>query len=61
MKIKESEKIYKYFDLARDVEEYEDDFHTSCYWHAWYGLQRPRKESEGIGNQMNNRDHPRIV
>ena len=39
IKLKESEKKDKYFDLARELKktmEYEVDNHTNCDWNFWY-------------------------
>ena len=41
--MKESEKMGKYLDLAREVKkavEYEGDNDTICSWSAWNDLQR---------------------
>ena len=62
-KIKESEKRYKYLDLARKflkAEEDRGDDHTNCNWCAWNTPERLERKAGGIRNQRKNRDY-RIV
>ena len=58
LKIKESEKIDKYLDLARGLKKkamkYERGSYTSWLWNS---PQRLGKKSGGIGNLRENRDH----
>ena len=60
-KIKESEKIDKYLDLAREIKkamEHEDDNDTNWSWCLWNGPQRPGKKTGGSGNLRKNWDNP---
>ena len=57
VKMKESEKLDKYFDFARELKRYiKSDSDTTC-WCAWKSAQRPRKETRGTRNQWKNRNH----
>ena len=65
VKMKEGENIDKYLDLARELKEEVEtsDDDIDRVWCTWNSSQRLRKENEGIGNQMENRDssHQSIV
>ena len=55
MKIKESEKINKYMDLAWELKkqtvEHEGDSNTNCSWSTWNDPQKLAKEIREIENQ----------
>ena len=60
VKIKESEKRYKYIDLARELKtvEHEGDSDTNC---VWFTCDNPQRIGKGIGrirNQGTSIDHP---
>ena len=60
VKIKESENIDKYLDLARELKkvlEREHDGDTSCSWSPCNCPQKFEKETGGIGDQRKNQDH----
>ena len=60
-KIKESAKIYKRLDLAREIKnamEYEDDRDTNCNLCARNSPQRLVKKTGGIGNKEKNQNPP---
>ena len=50
VKIKESEKIDDYLDLARELKK---------QWNGFSRLQKLKKYTKGIGNQRKNQDHPK--
>ena len=58
--MKESEKIEKILDLARELKksvEHLGDDDSDCSWCTWNGLQNLGKRTGKIGNQRKNRDH----
>ena len=62
VKIKESEKIDKYLEFARELKKngvnHEDDDDTNCNWYTWDDPKRLWRKTEGIGNQRKNWHHP---
>ena len=60
VKRKESKKIDKYLDLARELKKLHDMnvTDTNCHWSPWNGCQRPRKENWRIGDQRKIRNYP---
>ena len=54
MKIKDHQKLNKYWILP----EYERGCDNNCSWISGNSPRRPGKETEGNGNQRNNRYHP---
>ena len=61
VKIKESEKINKYLDLAREfffLMEYEGDSDTNCGWCTWNSPLWLGKNIVITGNQRNNQENP---
>ena len=61
VKIKESKKVHKYLDLARELKkavEHEGDGDTNCNWCTWNDPQRLRRNTGRIGNERKNEDHP---
>ena len=61
VKIKESEKRYKYLDLARELKknmEYEGDDDTNCGWCTWGNPKRIGKGTGRLGNKRTSGDHP---
>ena len=59
VKIKESEKIDKYLDLAWELKtaEYTGDSDTNNNWCVWNGLQRIEKGIGMVGDRRKNRDY----
>ena len=63
VKIKESEKMNKSFNLAREMKkavEDESNGDTNSMWCPWSGPRRPEKETGETEDQRKNRDHPDI-
>ena len=59
--LKESEKIDKYLDLARELKktiEYVSDGDTNCNWCAQYCHQRISRGTGELGNKRTSGDHP---
>ena len=57
VKIKESKKIDKYQDLARELNKLWNtggDYDINCSWCTWNSLQRPGKENRGIEDERKN-------
>ena len=60
VKLKESEKKDKYFDLAREREktvERENDDYTNDNWCSWYSYQRVDTGTEELGNKRMSGHH----
>ena len=55
VKLKESEKKYKYIDFTK---EHESDGDTNCNWCARYSHQRIGVGTGGLGNERTSGDHP---
>ena len=55
LKIKESEKIDKYLDLAEQTVKHEGDSDTNFSWYTWIGPDGLVKQ---IRDQRKNRKHP---
>ena len=62
VKLKESEKRYKWLDLAREQKkktmELESDSDTNCNWCVRYSHHRIGSGSGGLGNKRTCGDHP---
>ena len=61
MNLKESEKKYKYLDLARESKktmEHESDDCTNCDWCFWHSNYRIIKGRGGFGSWRPSGDHP---
>ena len=62
IKPKESEKKYKYLDLARELKKktlgHKSDDDTNCNWFSWYSHQRIGKKTIGLKNKRKGRDNP---
>ena len=62
IKLKESEKRGKYFDLARELKkktmEHEGDGDTNCSWGLQYSHQRIDKVAGGLQNKRMSENHP---
>ena len=61
VKLKESEKRYKYVDLARELKNtmtHESDGDTNSKWRVRYSHQRFGTRTGGLGNCRTNGDHP---
>ena len=60
VKIKESKKIDKYLDLAREKKavKHEGDVDINCIWCTWNGCKRFGKKTGVTRNQRANWDHP---
>ena len=64
VKIKNSKKIEKCLNLARELKktvEYEGDDDTNCSWRARNDPQEPWEETGGTGNRLENWNHSSIV
>ena len=60
MKIKESEKVNKYLDLASELKkivEHKNDSDTNRTWRTWNSPQRLKIVTARTENQCKNRDH----
>ena len=61
VKLKESEKKNKYFDLARKLKkktmEHEGDSYTNRDWRFWYSHQMVIKGTGRLGNKRTSGDH----
>ena len=60
LKMKESEKIGEYLDLARELTKQWNMMvygYTNTSWSTWNGPQGLGKETGKIGNQRKNRSH----
>ena len=60
VKLKESEKRYKYRDLARELKktmEHESDGNTNCNWHAQYSNERIGTKTGGVENKRTRGDY----
>ena len=61
VKLKESEKIDKYLDLARELKkivEYESESDSYCNWRAHYSHQGTGTWTGGLGNKRTSGDNP---
>ena len=61
VKLKESEKKDKYFDLTRELKktaEHVSVDYTICNWFSWYSHQRIDTTTGGLENTTTSRDHP---
>ena len=61
VKLKESEKKYKYLDLTREMQktmEHESEVDNDCNLLAPFSHQRSGKETRGIGNKWKSEDYP---
>ena len=61
IKLKESEKKYKYQDLAWEFKKtvkHERDDYTNCNGCSWYSHQRINKVTVGLGNEKTSGDNP---
>ena len=61
VKLKESQKSYKYIKLARELKtsmENEGDSDTNCNWCTWNNPQRTGKGTGRLGNKRTHIDHP---
>ena len=62
VKLKDSEKKFKYLDLARNFflknVEHESDDYTNCNWWAQYRHQRIGSGAGGHENKRASRDYP---
>ena len=56
-KIKESEKIDKYLELARELKKNCETLEWRRHLCAWKGTQKPGKKTGGVQNQRKNWDH----
>ena len=53
VKLKESKKKYKFFDLTRNIKtmEHKSDNYTSYNWYSWYSHQKINKGTGGLGHK----------
>ena len=61
LKLKESDKKDKYFDLAEESKktvEHESDVYTHYNWCSWYSHKRIIKGAGGLGNKRTSGYHP---
>ena len=61
VKLKQSEKIEKYIDLAKELKkimERVSDSDTNCNWCVLYSHQRFGTRTGGLGNKWTSGDHP---
>ena len=61
IKLKESEKKYKYLNLVREVRkklEHENDGDSSCNLISWYSHKRIDARTGGLGKKRTSGDHP---
>ena len=62
VKLKESEKNYKYMDLARVLKkktvEHESNGNTNFNWCSWYHHERICTRTGGLGNKRTSGNHP---
>ena len=62
VKLKESERNDKYFDLARELKkktmEHESDVYTNFNWYSLYSHRRIIRGTGGLGNERTSGDHP---
>ena len=60
IKVKESEKKHKYFDLARELKkimEHQGDNYTNRDGNFWKSYQKIIKGTGGLGNKKTSEDH----
>ena len=57
-KTKKITKLPGFCEKAEEAMEHNDDVDSNCSYCSWNSVQSPGKETEGIGNQMKNWDHP---
>ena len=58
VKIKDSDKKDKFFDLARKFAAYEGEGNTNYNWSVWNGPQMIGKGGGRVENWWTNRDYP---